>query len=69
MMNPAYIQVIGASDAERLDAFLATAGRLGTAVENVEKDFWVCRGCTSCGPLKSASRVRGENRGRREVCA
>ena len=42
MMNPAYIQVIASSDAERLDLFLSTAGRLGTAVENVEKDFWVC---------------------------
>ncbi len=42
MMNPAYIQVIAASDAARLEVFLATAGRLGTAVENVEKDFLVC---------------------------
>ena len=42
MMNPAYIQVIASSDAERLDLFLSAAGRLGTAVENVEKDFWVC---------------------------
>ena len=42
MMNPAYTQVIAASHAERLDMFLSTAGRIGTAVENVEKDFWVC---------------------------
>ncbi len=42
MMNPVYNQVIAASDAERLEVFLAAAGRLGTAVENIEKDFWVC---------------------------
>jgi hypothetical protein len=42
MMNPSYTQVISASDGDRLDMFLSTAGRLGTTVENVEKDFWVC---------------------------
>jgi hypothetical protein len=31
-----------ATDAERRDLFLTTARRLGTAVQNVEKDFWVC---------------------------
>lgn len=41
-MNPAFNAVITASDAERRDLFLATAARLGTAVQNVEKDFWVC---------------------------
>ena len=41
-MNPAFNTVITASDAERRDLFLATAARLGTAVQNVEKDFWVC---------------------------
>ena len=41
-MNPAFNTVIAASDAERRDLFLATAARLGTAVQNVEKDFWVC---------------------------
>jgi hypothetical protein len=41
-MNDAYRQVIAASDDERRELFLATARRLGTAVENVEKDFWVC---------------------------
>ncbi len=35
MMNPAYNQVIAARDAERLEVFLAAAGRLGTAVENI----------------------------------
>jgi predicted nucleotidyltransferase component of viral defense system len=34
--------VIAAEDAERRDLFLGTAARLGTAVQNVEKDFWVC---------------------------
>lgn len=41
-MNDAYRQVIAATDDERRELFLATARRLGTAVENVEKDFWVC---------------------------
>ena len=41
-MNPAFNSVITASDAERRDLFLGTAARLGTAVQNVEKDFWVC---------------------------
>ena len=41
-MNTAFQQVIGAKDDERLELFLATARRLGTAVQNVEKDFWVC---------------------------
>ena len=41
-MNTAFQQVIGAKDDERLELFLASARRLGTAVQNVEKDFWVC---------------------------
>lgn len=41
-MNIAYREVIAATDDERRELFLATARRLGTAVENVEKDFWVC---------------------------
>ncbi len=41
-MNPAFLQIINASDAERRDLFLGVAARLGTAVQNVEKDFWVC---------------------------
>lgn len=41
-MNPAFHTVITAGDAERRDLFLGTAARLGTAVQNVEKDFWVC---------------------------
>lgn len=41
-MNEAFANVIQATDAERRDLFLTTANRLGTAVQNVEKDFWVC---------------------------
>ena len=42
MMNAAFREVIAAGDDDRRDLFLTTAGRLGTAVQNVEKDFWVC---------------------------
>lgn len=41
-MNPDFQTVVKASDAERRDLFLGTAARLGAAVQNVEKDFWVC---------------------------
>lgn len=41
-MNESFHEVIAASDDERRDLFLGTAARLGTAVQNVEKDFWVC---------------------------
>lgn len=41
-MNKSLHDVIAAGDAERRDLFLGTAARLGTAVQNVEKDFWVC---------------------------
>ena len=41
-MNAAFHTVIGAKDDERLELFLASARRRGTAVQNVEKDFWVC---------------------------
>src|SRR5258708_7894254 len=40
-MNTAFLQVIGATDNERRDLFLAAATRLGTTAQNVEKDFWV----------------------------
>lgn len=56
-MNPNFRDVIRATDAERLDLFLSTAARLGTAAQNVEKDFWVCwtldalfNGLTAGGP-------------------
>ena len=41
-MNADFRTVIAASDDERRDLLLTTARRLGTAVQNVEKDFWVC---------------------------
>ena len=41
-MNTDFQTVIRAPDAERRDLFLGAAARLGTAVQNVEKDFWVC---------------------------
>lgn len=41
-MNDAFQAVIAASNDERRDLFLIAARRLGTAVQNVEKDFWVC---------------------------
>jgi len=41
-MNAAYLRVIVASDSERRDLFLAAANRVGTTVQNIEKDFWVC---------------------------
>jgi hypothetical protein len=39
-MNEAFAEIIKASGSERRDLFLAAAARLGTAVQNVEKDFW-----------------------------
>jgi hypothetical protein len=41
-MNAAFREEIAAGDDNRRDVFLTTARRLGTAVENAEKDFWVC---------------------------
>ena len=41
-MNAAFNTIIAAGDDERRDLFLTTARRMGTAVQNVEKDFWVC---------------------------
>ena len=38
-MNTAFQRVIGAKDDERLELFMASARRLGTAVLNVEKDW------------------------------
>jgi hypothetical protein len=42
MMNPAYEEVLRADADTRLGLFTATAQRLGTTPQNVEKDFWVC---------------------------
>jgi len=41
-LNADFQTVIAATQAERRDLFLGAATRLGTAVQNVEKDFWVC---------------------------
>lgn len=41
-MNPAYDEVLRADADTRLGLFTATAQRLGTTPQNVEKDFWVC---------------------------
>lgn len=42
MTNNAFSEVLVAGDDARRDLFLTAAERLGTAVQNVEKDFWVC---------------------------
>jgi hypothetical protein len=42
MMNAAYLDIITATDADRSAVFAEAAARLGTAIQNVEKDFWVC---------------------------
>lgn len=41
-MNKGWNRVIAAKAEDRRDLFLATANRLGTTLQNVEKDFWVC---------------------------
>jgi hypothetical protein len=41
-MASGYDAVLGADAAARRDLFLATAQRLGTTGQNIEKDFWVC---------------------------
>jgi hypothetical protein len=40
-MNSDFLRVIAASPDDRRGLFLATANRLGTPLQNVEKDFWV----------------------------
>jgi len=41
-MNPDYVRIIAASDEDRRGLFAATARRIGTTEQNIEKDFWVC---------------------------
>ena len=41
-MNADFAQVIAASDEDRRGLFLLAAGALGTTLQNIEKDFWVC---------------------------
>jgi hypothetical protein len=57
-MNTAFQQVIGAKDDERLELFLASARRLGTAVQNVEKDFWVSVGCSTSSSMRWVRDIR-----------
>jgi len=40
-MNAGFLRVIAAAPEDRRGLFLATANRLGTPLQNVEKDFWV----------------------------
>ena len=41
-MNPGFQRLLEASAGDRRGLFAATAARLGTTVQNAEKDFWVC---------------------------
>lgn len=41
-MNPSYQKIIASSDDDRRGLFTAAANRVGTTVQNIEKDFWVC---------------------------
>jgi hypothetical protein len=41
-MNPAYAQFLAADPMDRRDVFTGAGQRLGTAPQNIEKDFWVC---------------------------
>lgn len=42
IMNRNFLPIIAAASDDRRDLFLTTANRLGTPLQNVEKDFWVC---------------------------
>ena len=41
-MNQDFNRLLTSSVEDRRDLFLATATRLGTTIQNIEKDFWVC---------------------------
>jgi hypothetical protein len=41
-MNGGFKSFITAPERDRLDVFLAASRRLGAALQNIEKDFWVC---------------------------
>lgn len=41
-MNLNFLNIINASENDRRDLFLAPATRLGTTLQNIEKDFWFC---------------------------
>lgn len=41
-MNAAFDEILRADAQTRSGLFAATAQRLGTTPQNIEKDFWVC---------------------------
>jgi hypothetical protein len=41
-MNSDFTRLLTSSAADRHDLFLSAAARLGTTMQNIEKDFWVC---------------------------
>ncbi len=41
-MNPDFARLLDADESDRRDLFAAAAMRLGTTMQNIEKDFWVC---------------------------
>jgi hypothetical protein len=41
-MMEGFQTVLAASEEDRRDLFVGTSNRLGTAEQNIEKDFWVC---------------------------
>ena len=41
-MNPAYQKIIASSEDDQRGLFITAANRIGTTVQNIEKDFWVC---------------------------
>lgn len=41
-MNRNFLSIISATPEDRRGLFLTTSNRLGTPLQNVEKDFWVC---------------------------
>ena len=41
-MNAAYARILDADARDRQDLFVGAGQRLGTAPQNIEKDFWVC---------------------------
>lgn len=41
-MNPAYQKIIASHEEEQRGLFVAAANRIGTTVQTIEKDFWVC---------------------------
>jgi hypothetical protein len=41
-MTPAYNRIVASSDEDKRGLFTEAAARIGTTVQNIEKDFWVC---------------------------